>query len=160
VKKVFRGQSVKTGRWLYGDFVLKGDYVFEKSERKHYILSMQDVNAENRDTTIIKCTIFVPKNSKDELGLREVIPDTVSKNAGQKDKNGTAIFEGDILKSIYPEHGYKALVSVEFNGDDFGVKTKDQWGEELFIAFGDGIEAKNFIVIGNKWQIATMESVD
>lgn len=80
---LFRGKSIETNEWEYGDLIIpdwKNKYLYE-----------QVMLIKERDSG---CEI-------------EVVPETVGQFTGLIDKNGTKIFEGDI-------------VTTKFFGKDFG----------------------------------------
>lgn len=71
---LFRGKSVETNEWVYGSYIL------EKYSNTPYICYFEYGTFIN-------------------IKQVEVIPETVGELTGMADKNGTKIFEGDIVKT-------------------------------------------------------------
>ena len=109
----FRGKSILTDEWFYGDLV-------------H--------SADKKRTAILV-------NDKDSYDECEVDPETVGQYTGVPDKNGTKIFEGDIVE-ILTEN--EEIGVVEYDDGGFQIES-----DGFIVDFHTNINGTDLEVIGN-----------
>ena len=112
---LFRGKRIDNGEWVEGFFVAKADPLL--GIMNSYILTQ-----ELDDNGILRS----------HMAWYKVDPETVGQYTGLIDKNGTKVFEGDILKFTDTNAEYEWIGKVEFGNPN----AEYNWGFQLVYISG------------------------
>ena len=128
-KHWYRGKSKETNEWVYGYFVQYGDecYIFEQTE----------VNKGIDFGGYLDCCC-----------MTEVIPETIGEFINLTDKNGTEIFEGDLVGHSYGWSSRASIYQVEWRNESCGFEPFSDSCENCGHC-GGGLRNKDSVVIGN-----------
>lgn len=122
---IFRGKRADNGKWIYGWYIKANIHWHKYGVHKDWIV----------------CNAIQNGGICNVIGRYAVIPETVGQFIGLTDKNGTKIFEGDIV-DILTEN--EELGKIEYNDGGFWVEA-----DGFCLNFMENINGKDVEVIGN-----------